>query len=84
MKKPFNITFNAANYKNEEDAFQDVATVLRILTKNNYICSFEYEDCGIYVLQFDYQDDVLCKFKLCWVPEESYAESNSIEGEETD
>lgn len=64
------ITFDSENYESKDELFQAVATMLRILTDNNYICSFEYEDCGIYVLRFDYQDSDISQFELRWVKEE--------------
>lgn len=48
------ITFIKENYPSEDDMFKDVAKVLQILTRNNEICTFEYEDAGIYLLQHNY------------------------------
>ena len=50
------ISFDLENYNNDEDAlFADVAKTLQILTRNGEICTFEYEDCGIYILQHNYE-----------------------------
>ena len=49
------ISFDLENYDgNEEELFKDVARTIRILTKNDEVCTFEYEDCGIYLLQHNY------------------------------
>lgn len=48
------ISFNIDNYKGEEDLFNDVARLMRVLIKNDYQCSFRYEDVGIYVLDYGY------------------------------
>ena len=49
------ISFDLEYYDGDEEAlFKDVARILRILTKNDEVCTFEYEDCGIYLLQHNY------------------------------
>lgn len=64
------ITFDSENYESKDELFQTVATMMRILTDNGYVCSFVYEDCGIYALRFDYQDPEISQFDLRWVKEE--------------
>lgn len=64
------ITFDSTNYESNDQLFQDVATMMRILTENEYVCSFNYEDCGIYALRFDYRDSEISQFNLRWVKEE--------------
>lgn len=70
MNEVPHIIFDTANYESENEMFKAVATTLRILTENNYICSFEFEDCGIYVLRFDFKDQALSQFELRWVAED--------------
>lgn len=48
------ITFNIDRYDSEDEMFKDIAKILQILTKNDEICTFEYEDAGIYLLQHNY------------------------------
>lgn len=51
------ILFNIENYDNDEEVmFKDIAKILQILVKNNEICTFEYDDCGIYALQHNYSN----------------------------
>lgn len=64
------ITFDSENYETKEDLFEDVARILKILADNGYVCSFVYEDCGIYALRFDYHDYAISRFDLRWVKEE--------------
>ena len=70
------ITFDLENYKYdeepEEELFKDVAQTLRILSKNNQICSFFYEDCGIYVMQHDNSDEEICENVLVWLTPDEY------------
>jgi len=64
------ITFILDNYSSEEEMFNDVANTLRILTKNDEICTFEYEDCGVYVLQHNYADISFGTSYPLWVTSE--------------
>lgn len=64
------IAFDSENYEIKEDFFEDVAEMLKILAFNGYVCSFNYDDCGIYALRFDYQDSSLSQFDLRWVKKE--------------
>lgn len=66
------ITFNKENYSSEDDMFKDVAKVLQILTRNNEICTFEYEDCGIYLLQHNYSEQEFGDLYPYWVIPEDY------------
>lgn len=50
------ITFDVETYAGEDEMFADVAKMLQILTRNGEICTFEEEDCGIYLLQHNYAD----------------------------
>jgi len=53
-KKCETMVFNLANYDNNyNDMFKDLGGMLHILTKNHYDCRFYYEDCGIYVLEYN-------------------------------
>ena len=46
------ITFDLSNYDgNTFDMFNDIARILRILTKNGEICTFYWEETDFYVLQ---------------------------------
>ena len=47
------IAFDSSLYDSQEDMFNDISSLLKVLTKNGYQCAFRYEDCGIYVLEFD-------------------------------
>ena len=66
------ITFNVERYDSEDDMFKDVAKVLQILTKNDEICTFEYEDVGIYILQPNYQNEEFGDLYPYWMTPDDY------------
>ena len=67
------IVFDIDHYGgNEKELFKDVAETLRILVKNNEICTFEYEDCGIYVLKHNYADISIVDSYPYWINPEEY------------
>lgn len=66
------ITFNIERYESEDEMFKDIAKVLQILTKNNEICTFEYEDAGIYLLQHNYSEQEFGDLYPYWVVPEDY------------
>lgn len=64
MNRPRYITFDISNYEDHCDMFADVAAMFRIMVANGYVCSFRYDDCGIYVLEYDYNDEQIAEFEL--------------------
>ena len=47
------ISFNIKDYENDDIMMMsDVGEMIRILVKNGYDCLFRYDDCGIYVLEY--------------------------------
>ena len=66
------ITFNIDRYDSEDEMFKDIAKILQILTKNDEICTFEYEDAGIYLLQHNYQEQEYGDLYPYWVIPEDY------------
>lgn len=54
MNEINSIAFSLSNYKDPDDMWQDIAQFLRVLTANGYIATVEYEDCGIYVIHYNY------------------------------
>lgn len=70
--KPEHIAFDSAKYPNHEALFADIARVMQILTDNDYICVFYYEDSGVYVLEFNYADDDMGTALPCWMLLDDY------------
>ena len=77
------ITFSIEEYQQLHDCdefearkymFQDVATVLDILVKNGEICTFEYEDCGYYILRHNYANREFGDVYPYWLTAEEYEE----------
>lgn len=48
------IAFNKTSYDNDYDFWKAIADQLRLLVENNYEIAFRYDDCGIYILEFDH------------------------------
>ena len=67
-RAPNTMTFCLDHYNDNEFAMMtDVSNVLKALTKNEYKCVFRYEDCGVYVLEFGYEDETLEDPSLEWI-----------------
>lgn len=66
------ITFDIARYANEEEFWADISKTIQILTTNSYDIQFRYEDCGIYVLNYDYVSTDLAHDKLIWLSMDEY------------
>lgn len=60
------ICFDEQKYDSEAQMFKDVFKVLQILIRNEYKCSIEFEDCGIYTLRFDDKDEDIAEYRLTW------------------
>lgn len=62
------MTFNIRNYGNDlSNLMFAVSRVIEQLTTNGYVVEFYYEDCGIYVLNYDYRDSELANKHLLWL-----------------
>ena len=49
----------------------NVALIMKVLTKAGYTASIRYEDCDIYVIEFDYTNEDWANF-IPWVNAEEY------------
>lgn len=84
--RPNQIAFDIESYAgNETEMFADIGKVLKILTKNGYVCTFICDEPAfqIYVIKFDYKDDELAYMKPYWLTPEQY-ERAVMEMEEDD
>lgn len=54
-------------YESEADLFDDVVKVMKILIHNGYEWALRYEDCGLYILEFDSRTDGT---QICWLDEQ--------------
>ena len=52
--KPNTITFSKSVYQSEEEFWRSVSQWLKLITEQGYYALFRYEDCGVYVIEFDY------------------------------
>ena len=66
------ITFDKERYESEDEMFKDIAKVLQILVKNDEICTFEHEDCGIYILQHNYSEQEFGDLYPYWMIPDDY------------
>lgn len=53
------IDLDKQNYKTEEEFFSALSKLIDVLTKANYDCLVKYEDLGIYVIQYCYNENAL-------------------------
>ena len=67
---PMSITISEENYPTKEEFFKAIAHILSILADNGYICVFRVDDCGIYVIEYDYEDSDLREFTPVWLKNE--------------
>ena len=87
MPKPNEIVFTIEDYAgNETEMFADIGKVLKILTKNGYVCTFACDEQSfqIYVIEFDYGDGSLSEVKPYWLTPEQYERAVAEEEEEDD
>lgn len=52
---------------NDSLMWADILTTLKILTKNDYVCSFKCEDERFYVLEFEYANAEIADHYLYWL-----------------
>lgn len=71
-QQPMTVSFNSnenPNYK------EDMHNLIDLLIRNDYVCEVRYEDCGIYVVVFDYNKPDWGGPQLVWIdPEKEYVE----------
>lgn len=62
------MAFNIGNYNNDlGDLMFAVSRVMEQLMTNNYVVEFYYDDCGIYVLNYDHKDAEIASKHLFWL-----------------
>jgi len=54
---PNQVSFDASKYKTEEELWKDMTALIQILLRQEYIVVFQEEDCGVYIIEFDYADE---------------------------
>lgn len=62
------ITFDKTEYESEKEMWEDITSLIKILTRAGYVMKFwcDEKSLGIYCLEFDYADPALAKKKLIW------------------
>jgi hypothetical protein len=53
------IALDKQGYKTEEEFDIALSKLIKILTKSNYDCLVKYEDMGIYVVEYCYNENAL-------------------------
>ena len=66
------IVIKRKNYDNDSEFWAAVSMFLRLLTENDYIATFQYEDCGDYVIDFNYADRSIGAEYPYWLTPEEY------------
>lgn len=80
-QQPMTVSFNSntnPNYK------EDMHNLIDLLIRNDYICEVRYEDCGIYVVTFDYNKPDWGGPKLVWIDPEKEFVDEYINEEDND
>ena len=73
MVKVNSMTFSIDSYDNNRDKmFQAIGKQLALLTENNYVSKVYYDDCGVYVIEFelDQREEWLGCPELMWLDED--------------
>ncbi len=73
MAKVNHITFDIDTYDNNRaKMFQAIGKQLDLLTENEYVCKVYYDDCGIFVIEFelDQREEWLGCPELMWLDED--------------
>ena len=73
MSNVNHITFDIKTYNNDRDKlFQAIGKQLDLLTKNEYVCKVYYDDCGVFVIEFelDQRETWLGAPELMWLDED--------------
>ena len=81
---PMTITISEENYQTKEELFKAIANILNILTDNGYVCVFKYEDCGIYVIEFDCESSDVREVTPVWLNNEELETINDMRENEGD
>ena len=71
----------------EKEMWEDIAQELNLLTKNGYVCTFECEERGIYVIQYSSDNLEFGTPIPIWMTEDDYDEyifmkENKSDGDE--
>lgn len=73
MKKVNTMAFDIDNYNNNRDKlFHAIGKQLDLLTENEYVCKVYYDDCGIFVIEYepDQREEWLGVPELMWLDED--------------
>ena len=86
MSKVNYIAFDIKTYNNDRDKlFQAIGKQLDLLTENEYVCKVYYDDCGVFVIEFelDQRDTWLGAPELMWLNEDEVEVVKRMRAEET-
>lgn len=56
--RPNSIAFSMDSYKTKEEFWKAVADQLRLLTEQDYYALFRMDDCGVYVIEYEYNPHI--------------------------
>lgn len=62
------ITFDKTEYESEKEMWEDISSLIKILTRAGYVMKFwcDEKSLGIYRLEFDYAAPEIAKKELVW------------------
>ena len=65
------IAFDSRKYETQDEFWADVTMIMKTLVNQEYTVSIRYEDCGIYIVEYDYTDQEMANF-IPWVTADDY------------
>ena len=82
MQRPNEMTFDRNLYDTEAEMWKDIAEFIEILLRNKYICTVRDEECGIYVIHFELDDETIGTPYPYWIVPSEYEKMICNEGRE--
>ena len=71
------ISLDKRAYEDDKDFWGNVALIMKVLIKAGYTISIRYEDCDIYVIEFDYTNEDWAHF-IPWVDAKEYDKAMTL------
>ncbi len=71
--KPNQISFDIEKYGGDKDQmWAAISSVLKVLVDQEYVATVRYDDVGIYVIEFDYDDEAMGTPYPYWITPDEY------------
>lgn len=75
MEKLYNeISFCKRKSENENEFWERIKTQIKLLLEEEYVFKVRMEDCGVVVIEFNYDANIYGGPELVWIDEDEYIE----------